>query len=413
MKTRSKWLLSALGLCLVLAGAGGFLVYRVQRAWSVAWDLKDHIRYQLESGQDIAETPMGEAVAVDYLERIFEGSPELLDKLKGVVQRGLEDTPALRLGEVSAMVVTYRQDEEGEATDVVAHVLGGFPLGKRKPGFHRDGYFRHLIDRDLWNLGNAVISLMGRDMIMFAEEHIAEQHQEMLESIFVLGDVYPLVEYIEKAPVYFTAVFPDPRRLVPIQLRHHVQALVFKGHLAPKGGRMELVALTPSARSASYALSIISDMKMFSEVALRTKWKGVPIRAPWGTYVETWWAHAMVETSRKTALEKQHNILRIRTEFDRVMANAVVKSVERMGRDLAQMRGSLEERLDPRLVDERLFSAKPQHYWSDSHRWGPNWPFRGETNEFDTADAAPSAGPNESAPSTPADRTDPSATEEL
>jgi hypothetical protein len=144
-------------------------------------------------------------------------------------------------------------------------------------------------------------------------------------------------------------------------------------------------------------------MKKMSEVALQTQWKGVPIESSWGTYVDMWWAVEMVQTSEKAVLEKQFNIVRMKSDFGRVMVNVVMKTIERMGRDMAQMYASLEEKLDPRLVDARLFARKPAHYWSEGHRYGPDWPFSAEAAETNaTAEAETAAAPAEPPATTPA-----------
>ena len=109
----------------------------------------------------------------------------------------------------------------------------------------------------------------------------------------------------------------------------------------------------------------------------------------------------MFNTMQRTTLEKEQNIVRLRVNFERVMVNAALKSIERMGRDLAQMQGSMEERIDPRLVDARMRSQKPTHYWNDDHKWGPNWPIPMPTNLFPDANApvaAPEAAPPVSQP---------------
>jgi hypothetical protein len=389
----------ALGVTLTVGAGVGIVGYRGLRLWNIAKDFRAQIRYAVQTGDEVGRIPAEDALAVGYLESIFADNEELLEKLKGVVQRGLTDTDALQLGEVSAMLVTYHRNGNGDVKDVVAHVIGSFPLGKRKPGFHRDGYFRHLIEPGLWAFANSIINMLGRDMVIFAEEEIAQRHQVILEAVFS-GDVVPLAESIEENPLYYSLVVPDPRKLVPLQMRHHVQAVVFKGMLAPEEGRSETILLTPSARSASYVLTILSDMKLASEVALRTKWKGVVEHTPWGPQIDSWWAYEMLQTSERLTIQKEYNIVRLRTHFGRVMVNAAVKSVERMGRDMAQMRGSLDERLDPRLVDERMHSEKPLHYWADSHRWGPNWPFKGSETNY--VDQTPPPGVEATIPAAPA-----------
>jgi len=95
----------------------------------------------------------------------------------------------------------------------------------------------------------------------------------------------------------------------------------------------------------------------------------------------------MVQTSERAKIEQEESIVRAHTEFERIMVNVVLKAIERLGRDLAQMRGSLDEKLDPRIVDAQLQSRKPLHYWSEPHRWGPNWPIPPTEAELELARA--------------------------
>lgn len=347
-----------------------------RRAWrmvEIGRDWRSEMRYLIENGGTIGEVPASDAFEDGYLEAIFGGDPDLLSKLRGVISKGLAEDPTLSLGEVAAMIVTYRKNGDNRIEDVVAHVVGGFPLGQRKPGFHRDGYFSAQIDRNLWNSGNSALGFLGRDIVLFADEAVANQQQGLLESVLT-GDIIPLVDMIKDRPIYYTAVFPDPRRVVPAQLRPHVQAFIMKGHLAPYEGAWELIVLTPKPDSASYALSILYDMKLTAQMALQSRWQGVVLDTAWGPSIPMWWAVELANTLQNTTIEKEQNIVRLRVDFERVMVNAVLKSIERMGRDMAQMRGSMDEKLDPRLVDARMRSEKPLHYWSDPHNWGPDWP---------------------------------------
>jgi hypothetical protein len=372
-------LLKIAGVLLLVACIGAaFVAYRSYRVYEVAKDLRSEVRYLIENGTTIGEAPAAETFSANYLDAIFGENPELLDQLKSVVSQGLAEDPSLNLGEVAAMVVTYRKTPDGKVIDVVAHVAGGFPLGKRKPGFHRDGYFRNQVDENLWEAGNTLISFVGRDLIVFAEDETLRRQEDILEGIYV-GNIMPLVDSLGN-PLYFTAVFPDPRRVVPPQLRNHVQACIIKGHLGMLDGAVETILLTPSTKSASYALSLLSDLKIASVVALRSRWAGSIQQTPWGEQAGTWWSYELANTLEGALMEKEQNIVRVKTKFDRVMVNASLKVMERFGRDLAQMRGSLEERLDPRLVDARMKSQKPMHYWSDDHKWGPDWPIRSSTN---------------------------------
>lgn len=378
--------------CLLLS-FGAVAGYKAYRLRGIAIDLKTHVRYLSNNNETIGGAPADTTFSADYLGAIFGDDPELLSQLKKVVSRGISDSPLLNLGEVTAMVVTYHRGDDGKTEDVVAHIIGGFPLTKRKPGFHRDGYFRNLIDDQLWHAGDKAINMLGRDMIIFAGDDALNEQKVILEAV-MSGNIMPLVDSLDK-PLYYTAVFPDPHNVLPGQLRRHVQALVVKGNLAMYNGQAEAIILTASSRSARITASILSDMKIASEVMLRTKWDGEAKETPWGRQAGSWWAESFLETLHTLSFEKEESVVRAKTEFDRVMVNAVLKSIERMGRDLAQMRGSLDERKDPRLVDADLSTSKPGHYWSEEHRWGPNWPIPPPDSTNDAMDVASSGVPEQ------------------
>ncbi len=370
-----------IGLAAVIAvGATliGLASIRTLRVYDAATDVRSQIHYLIENGTTIGEAPAAQTFSLNYLEGIFGDNPDLLDELKSVVSQGLADDPSLNLGEVAAMVVTYRKGEGDQVEDVVVHVAGGFPLGRRKPGFHRDGYFRGQVDDDLWVAGNTLISFVGRDLIVFANDDTLRSQEEILEGIYS-GNIMPLVDSLNR-PLYYTAVFPDPQRIVPPQLRHHVQACILKGHIGMNEGSVETILLTPSPRSAAYALTLLHDLRIASLVVFRARWSGIVQDTPWGPTVGSWWAYELANAVEAMTMEKEQNIVRMKSKYERVMVNVTLKCLERFGRDLAQMRGSLEERLDPRLVDARMKSRSPLHYWSDDHKWGPNWPIRDTTN---------------------------------
>jgi hypothetical protein len=373
VKHTGKWWKIAAVLVVAIGLVASYYSYRAARIYRVASSFEKQIRYLIENGGTIGEAPASETFSVDYLQAVFGDNPDLLEKLKGIVQAGLADQPALNLGEVAAMIVTYHLTDDGKAEDIVVHAMGGFELARDKPGFHRNGYFFQQLDNNLWNYGNMLVGFLGRDMVLFSsDEAVAKAHREMLDSLFS-GDITVLLDNL-KRPIYFTAVFPDPRQIVPPQLRSHVQAVVFKGYLGYYKGGWEALVLTPSPKSATYALAILRDMKTASDYALKARWKGVVQQKEWGPVVDPWWAYELVKTSERTTMEKEQNLVRIKTDFERIMVNAVLKSVERLSRDLAQMKGSMTEKLDPREVDARMKTTSPNHYWSEPHKWGPDWP---------------------------------------
>jgi hypothetical protein len=387
MKTKGsnlqwRWWKKAAALAIVAAAVGAvFYSQRAYRMYDTATDFESQVRYLIENGGTIGAAPANSTFSVDYLEAIFGDNPELLNQLKAVVQRGLQDSPALNLGEVAAMIVTYRMDEQDNVTEVAAHVVGGFPLSRMVPQMNRDGFFKNQIDPQLWGMGNTMLSFLGRDMVLFAEEEVADRQKDIIENIMT-GDILPLASSLNK-PLHYTAVFPDPRRIVPNNLRHHVQAIVLKGVMASYEGQWEMILLTTSPRSATYAMSVLNDLKRSADITLKAKFKGMVQETDWGPMVNPWWAYEMAKTSEQITMEREENIIRMKVEYQRVMVNALLKAMERFGRDWTQMRMRMEDHMDPRLVDAAMATSKPLHYWTEEHRWGPDWPIAPTEEELE------------------------------
>ncbi len=388
----SKWRVVMAAVVVIVAATGGYCAYRLHRVWSVARGFETQIRYLIENGSTIGEAPASETFSADYLSAVFGDNPDLLEKLRSVVKKGLTEDPSLNLGEVSAMIVTYHKTDDDKVEDLVVHAMGGFAIAREKPGFHRGGYFFQQVDPNLWNYGNILIGFLGRDMVLFATSDAESRKQQALIDSLFTGDISMFIDTMAR-PMYFTAVFPEPSRILPPQLRKHVQAVVVKGKMSHYEGQIETLIMTPSPQSASYTLSILRDLKIASETALKTRWKGVARQTEWGEVIDPWWAYELVQNSQRITMEKEQNLIRIKNSYERVMCNVVFKSVERLSRDLAQMRGTLNERLDPRVVDAKLATSKPLHYWSEPHRWGPDWPipplYTNQTDEAQATNAAP------------------------
>jgi hypothetical protein len=101
---------------------------------------KTEVRYLIENGGTIGESPAAEAMDQGYLEAVFGGDPDLLAKLRSVIAKGMAEDPAMNLGEVAAMVVTYHMNGENRVEDVAAHIIGGFPARTAQARLHRDGF---------------------------------------------------------------------------------------------------------------------------------------------------------------------------------------------------------------------------------------------------------------------------------
>ena len=370
---------------------------RAHRTYEVARDWREQIRYDVANHLTIGEASAAKTFDASYLDAVFGSEPDLVRQLKDLIAKGIAEDPAINLGEVTTMVVTYSKSADGKIDDVAVHVMGGFALGKRRPGFNHDGYFASQVDHQLWNTGNTIMGLLGRDMVVFADPAVSHKHDELVESV-LSGDILPLVGTLTNKPLYFTAVFPDPKRMMPPQLRQHIQACIFKGRLSTADGGYEAIFLTKDAKAASYTLSMVNDLKLSMLLALRTRFDGVVHKTAWGDQTPTWWAFEMAKTMDAATLERSNTVIRLSADFNRPMVNATLKSIERMGRDMAVMRLIRDEKLDPRLADLQLASKKPLHYWSDPHQWGADWPVPSPlTNSAAAAPAvsapAPAAAP--------------------
>jgi len=367
----------------VLASVVAFATgYRTFSLYSNAKDLRNDVKYLIETGGTIGQASAESALSSTYLEIIFGDNPELLEQLQQAVDRGTKAMPEVRKGEVSAIIVTYRKNGDDKIENVIAHIMGGFPLGKRKISMHRDGFFASQIDGQLWSTGDSTLKFLGRDLVVWANnEEDAEHQQKIIDAIFA-GEIVELAADISEKPLYYTIVFPSPGKVVPAKMRRHIKAILTKGHLTPSEGSVELVLLTNGERSTALVSSVAQDLKTGLQIALRTRFAGVEIESDWGPYIPVWWAYEMANTLDDVELTRKGLTVTMAVSYERRMVNATMKTIERFGRDYSQIKGSKDDKLDPRQVDAMLQTTSPLHYWSEEHRWGPDWPFSSGTNIF-------------------------------
>lgn len=381
-----------------------YAAIRGYRLYETASDARDQVQYLIENGESVGTVPASAALNPIFLQSMFGTDPELNQQLSEALATAQQEDPSLRQGEISAMMVTYRKngngngngnggvngDGIGSASDVAVHIFGDLPLGRREISMARNGFFNVQIDDGLWDMGNSILSVLGRDLFIVAtEDEIERRQQDILEAILT-GDILPLVNLISESPLYYMIVFPNPRDLVPYKLRNHVQVVVAKGVISPMEAEHEMTVLARNERSASLVASILYDFRTASVLALRSRFRGVVEETTWGDYVPVWWAHEMADTVEQVQLSREDNVVTLSASYQRVMVNAMMKTIERFGRDYTRARGVQEEKLDPRYVDAQyLRTESPAHYWSRQHKWGPNWPFGAPTNVLEATPDVP------------------------
>ena len=374
-----KILLRSLALCLLVAlCAGAYVGWRTLGVFQTAYGGVQHLRYLLESGETLEGVPADDVLSDNYLLSLFGDNPELVERLKTVVDLGMATDANLKLGNVSVMVVTYRKDADGKIFDAAIYAVGGFPDPKSKRlGFHSTGYFREEIDSDLWISGNAMMNLFGRDIIVFCEQDKAEAHMALLYDL-LNGGILPLAQRIVEAPVHYAIVFPDPKELAPPNLRNSLQTVILKGEMSGDAGKTELMLVSPSAVAAFQVHTIVKDMRKLALITFHDKFSGYIKEMSWGQMNDVWWAVEYSQLIASLQLLQDQVLVVARAEYDRYKNNAILKTVERAGRDLAMQKAFL---LTGDLPWEFAYHDKDNlsgGYWSQEHRWGSEWPLGDE-----------------------------------
>jgi len=350
--------------------------YKAAKTFKDFSEVKNHLRYQIETGETIAAAPADATLSTAYLEIIFGENPELLDQLLVVVDKGMEETPDMNLGQVAAIIVTYRQDDAGQISEVVAHIIGEFPLGRRRVNMHKGGYMENRMDQNLWQAKKSVVSFVGRDIVVWAADETTERpKQELVEAIFA-GEISYLVRDIAEEPLHYTAVFPNPRDLVPMRMRPHIRAVLYNGVISPQEGEMEMIALCNDERSAGRLVDMFQDAVDSAESALRTRFGGEIVETAWrGDQPEVWWAYELAETLDKIKLDQSESTIRLSVDYEREMVNAIMKIIERFGRDYTAILGVQDQKVAPQDVRDFMKDGNFNPRWTPDHVTGPDWPF--------------------------------------
>lgn len=365
----------SLALCLAVAlCAGAYVGWRVLSVFRTSYGGFQHLRYLLESGETVEGSPADDVLSDNYLLSLFGDNPELVERLKTVVDLGMATDANLKLGSVSVMVVTYRKDLSGKIFDAAIYAVGGFPDPKSKRlGFHSSGYFREELDSDLWISGNSLMNLLGRDIIVFCEQEKAEAHMALLYDL-LNGNVLPLAQRIVEAPLHYAIVFPNPKELAPPNLRNSLQTVIIKGEMTGDNGKTEVMLVSPSVATAFQVRTIVKDLRNLAAIAIHDKFGGYVKQMTWGQMNDTWWAVEYSQLLDSLQLVQDQVLVVFRAEYDRAKNNALLKTVERAGRDLAAQKSMI---LAGDLPWEFAFREKDNPtggYWSREHRWGPEWP---------------------------------------
>jgi hypothetical protein len=364
-------------LMFCLAGVLVVGLWGAWRVWNVgrtAYGAYHHLRYLLESGETIEGAPANDVLSDSYLLGLFGNNAELADKLKAIIDLGMATDESLKTGEVTAMVVTYRQTKDGDISDPAIYAVGGFTNPKHtRFGFHSSGYFAQELDRNLWLSGNSVMNMLGRDIIVFCEQDKAEQHMSLLSGL-LNGRILPLASRIVEAPLHYAIVFPAPREIAPPNLRNYLSVISVAGVMGPDDSSTEIRFVTGHPAKTARVQAILSDMLGLARMTFHDKFSGYIKEREWGTQNDMWWATEYVSLIDTMSLVSDPTLVAIRFSGDRAKNNAILKTLERAGCDLSAQKAFA---LSDDLPWEYVYNDRDNPhggYWSKEHQWGDDWP---------------------------------------
>ena len=372
-------LLKSMAVCIVaVVVAGAYAGWRAFNVYRTARGGFDHLRYLLESGETVQGAPAEDVLSDNYLLSLFGENPELVDRLKTVVDLGMATDANLKLGSVSVMIVSYRKGPNNEVKDAAIYAIGGFPDPKSKRlGFHSTGFMREELDPDLWVSGNALMNLLGRDVIVFCEQDKAEAHMALLFDI-LNGNVLPLAQRVVDAPLYYAIVFPNPKELAPPNLRTKLQTVIIKGDMDADSGRTETMLVSATPRASIQVATVCHDMVRLARITFHDKFGGWIKEMPWGQMNDNWWAVQYVTLIDNLELVHEQVLVVLRADYDRFVNNAILKTVERAGRDMAMQKTFALAGDLPWVFAYHDKDNPNLGYWSAAHRWGSEWPLGDE-----------------------------------
>ena len=365
---RSAWLFLGVVLC-----AGAWWGWRIGAAARTAMGGYEHLRYLLDSGESLEGAPAEDVLSDSYLLSLFGNNPDLVARLKGVIDLGMATDDSLKLGNITALVATYTQGENGEIRDPAVYVIGGFPDAKsERIGFTMNGYMRQQLEPEMWNLGHSLVNLLGRDVVLFCEEGQAEMQMARLWDV-LNGEIMPLAQAIVTAPYRYAVVFPEPKQILPPNMRNHVQTIMVNGVMGADEGENETLFICPSPRAAAYVHGLVRDMADMARVVFHDRFGGYVKEMWWGKMHDMWWAEEGVAMVDETEIVQDGVFVVTRTSMERTRENFVLKAIERCGRDLAAQKAFQLAGTQP-WEFVRNDAERRAGYWSDSHRDGADWP---------------------------------------
>jgi hypothetical protein len=249
---------------------------RASRAVQATNQLQQAMQEAIQKQQMIVRAPARREFSTAFLQMAFGDNPPLLNEIKKALSEALVEKPALAYGEVALMLATYRQ--AGDLRDVALHIFGDF-RPEQVPAFSAEGFFRYNLPAQLYDIGNTMLSVLGRDVIILAKDPETMAQQRAILEAILSGRADLVREYLYE-PVAFIGVVPDPARLLTEDLRPYMAAALLKGKISMDDARAEIVILSFDAAGAARLGQQLSDLRLLAIGTSRLRWGGTPRALP-------------------------------------------------------------------------------------------------------------------------------------
>lgn len=254
-RTPLVWIV--LGVLLVAAGVLGINVtQRFRRVVQETNQVRSVVKEAVKRQEMLVKAPARKEFSPAFLQMAFGDNPPLLEQIKDALSQAIGEKPSLTQGDVAMMLVTYRA--EGELHDVAIHVFGNLSP-EQMPAFSSEGYWRGQLTEHFYGIGQTMLSLLGREVLILATKDVEKRQRELLEA--GTNNRYPIVQDYLQEPVSFIAVVPEPSRLFTEQYRPYMAAMLVKGKLSMTEARMEMVALSFDQGKAQELAQMLSDAR--------------------------------------------------------------------------------------------------------------------------------------------------------
>ncbi len=254
----------------VLLGAAGVMALnvskRMRRVVQETNSIKQAHQEAARRQEAASKLPARKEFSPAFLQMAFGDNPPLLEEIKGVLQEAIGAKPRLAQGDVALMLVTYRA--EGELHDVAIHIFGNL-IPERMPAFSAEGYWKSQLPPTFYEVGQSLLSTLGRNLIILAKPEVEEKQRHLMEAL--LNNQMDVIRDTLREPLSFIVIVPEPGALFTERYRPYLAATLIKGKISNTEARVEVVSLSYDQQKAKELAQLISDIQLMGISLIRIR----------------------------------------------------------------------------------------------------------------------------------------------